>query len=588
MATANTYLEVTNLDFDDIRNNLKTYLSTQDQFKDYNFEGSAMAVLLDVLSYNTHYNAYYLNMLANEMFLDTAQQRDSIVSRAKELGYLPTSSQGAQANVSLSFTGVASGTVQFNIPKHSKFTTEIDDVTYTYVNEKEYTVRKINDQFNIDIDIREGEPLTHRFTVNTANPSRYILPNTGVDAKSITVLVQNSSTDTTTVEFTRASNIAEITDISPVFFVEEVADKKYELVFGRGALGKTLINGNVIIATYVVNNGSTTNGATTFSIDTLNVGVNYTSASISTNTNARGGREIEEISSIKFNAPRIYQTQNRAVVDNDYERILLNENPDLQSIVAFGGEKADPPIYGKVYVAVKPFAEEFATENRKNEIRLSIIDRTPLGIDPLIIDPDYTYIIPKITTYYDKSTTSLGEPAIEKKVRSTIESWATTNLERFGNRLRYSKFVRALDNIPNSSILNNDAILNIQKRFVPNTDIAERVYLKFNNAIQKSSLSSSSFTYGGFLCYLDDDGEGNIDVYRYNNSNQRVNVELNVGTVDYESGIIQINKFKLTAYSGIQMQITALPKNLDIIPIREQVLLMVADEANITVVGEYA
>ena len=231
MATANTYLQVSELDFDDIRKNLKGYLSTQNQFKDYNFEGSAMSVLLDVLSYNTHYNAYYLNMIGNEMFLDTAQQRDSVVSRAKELGYLPVSAIGASANVTVAFSGIANTVSQFTIPKNSKFSTTIDDITYTYVTPEASLVINSANTFSKAITIKEGIPLTHKFTVNTSNPVRYILPNKNIDTSSISVSVQESSSDTTTTEFTRATNIKQVYSTSPVFFLEESADEKYEILF---------------------------------------------------------------------------------------------------------------------------------------------------------------------------------------------------------------------------------------------------------------------------------------------------------------------------------------------------------------------
>lgn len=585
MATANTYLRVTELDFSGIRDNLKSYLSTQSQFQDYDFEGSAMAVLLDVLAYNTHYNAYYLNMLANEMFLDTAQQRDSVVSRAKELGYVPVSAIGATANVQVTFTGVASGTTQFTIPKNSKFTTTVDDVTYTYVTPEAYKVVNNNGSFTRSINIKEGEPLTHRFTVGAAG-QRYILPNQYIDTSSITVFVQESSADTTQTEFTRATNINQVFSTSPVYFLEEVADQKYEIIFGSGALGKEVKSGNIIIVSYLVCNGSATNGASAFSVDTLNVGVSYSAATLVTNSTARGGRYPETISSIKFNAPRNYQTQNRAVINEDYHRILLSENADLQSVVAFGGEEATPPVYGKVYIAVKPFGEEFATQNRKAQVRASILDRTPLGIDPVVIDPDYTYLIPNITTYYDKTRTRVTEAAIEANIRATIATFATNNLERFGNRLRYSRFVRALDNVTVGEILNNDATINLEKRFVPNVNAAEKVELAYNNPIRPESVTSTEFTYSGFSCYFDDDGLGNINIYRFNSARERVNVVSNAGTVNYTTGLVEVENFAPSAYSDIQMKVTVTPDRLDVIPVREQILLMNSGDAVISIVGE--
>lgn len=588
MATsANSYLQVTELDFEDIRSNLKSYLSTQSQFQDYDFEGSAMAVLLDVLSYNTHYNAFYINMLANEMFLDTAQQRDSVVSHAKLVGYTPVSAIGASANVTVTFTGVANTTAQFTIPKNSKFTTTIDDIQYTYVTPVAYTVTNSSNTFSRAITIREGLPLTHRFTVSDANPVRYILPNENVDTSSIAVSVQESASDTTTTEFVRATNVTQVFSTSPVFFIEEAYDGKYEVLFGSGSLGKSLKNGNIVIVEYLVSNGDATNGATTFSIDDFSgITESYTSASVSTNTNAIGGRNPETVESIRFNAPRFYQTQNRAVVDNDYQRILTAENSDLQSVVAFGGELASPPVYGKVYIAVKPFGEQFATETRKQQLRESLLNRVPLAIDPVFIDADYTYIVPQITTYYNSSQTTASTGAIESAVLSAITSFSTNNLERFGNRLRYSRFVRALDNLSVGSINNNDATIKIQKRFVPNTNLAEKVTLNFNNALRAGTLDSTQFTQNGFVSFIDDDGNGNVRIYRYNESKEKVFLNASAGTIDYANGTVTINAFKPSAYVGIEIKVTATPERSDVTPVREQILIMEANDATVTLVGE--
>ena len=531
--SANSYLQVTELDFEQIRTNLKSYLSTQSQFLDYNFEGSAMAVLLDVLAYNTHYNAYYINMLANEMFLDTAQQRDSIVSHAKLLGYVPVSAIGATANVQITFSGVSEAISQFTIPKYAKFRTTIDDIQYTYVTTEAYKVVNNSNTFTRAISIKEGLPLTHRFAVNDANPQRYVLPNENVDFTSIEVTVQESVSDTTTTEFTVATNVSQVFSTSPVFFIEEAYEGKYEIVFGSGSLGKSLKNGNIVIITYLVCNGDETNGAQTFSVDDLTgIDVSYSFATVSTNQSARGGRPQETIESVKFNAPRNFQTQNRCVVDNDYQRILLAENPDLQSVIAFGGEQATPQVYGKVFIAAKPFGEQFVTETRKQQLRESILNRVPLAIDPVFIDADYTYVIPTITTFYNKSKTTATTSAIEQAVRNTILSFSTTNLERFGNRLRYSRFVRALDNLIVGSILNNDASLILEKRFVPNTNVAEKIELNYNNPIRTGSVSSSQFTFGGFISFIDDDGLGNIRIYRFNTLRQKTIINANAGTIN--------------------------------------------------------
>lgn len=586
--SANTYLQVSELDFNDIRSNLKTYLSSQNQFQDYDFEGSAMATLLDVLAYNTHYNAYYLNMIGNEMFLDTAQQRDSVVSRAKELGYVPVSSIGASAEINLSFTGLGAAVSQFTIPKNSKFITTVDDITYTYITpEANHVIRASDDTFTKTITIKEGELLTHSWTASASNPVRYIIPNTGVDTSSIVVSVQESSSDTSTTDFTRATNVNQVFKTSPIFFLEESADEKYEIVFGQGALGTAIKAGNIIKVEYLVNNGEATNGASTFSVDSINIGTTYTTASITSVTKpASGGRPQETIDSIKFNAPRNFQTQNRAVIAEDYSRILLQENADLQSVIAFGGEEYTPPVNGKVYIAVKPFGEQFATESRKNDIKASISSRTPLAVDPVVIDGDYTYVIPTVTAFYDLTKSSLTESEVTADIQAGIDSFAENNLERFGNKFRYSRFVRSLDNVSNGAILNTDASVKMQKRITPNTNAPTTITLNYNNRIRKGSLASTAFVNSAFTCFLSDDSNGVVSISRFNSSNQQVPVVPTAGTIDYESGAVVLNNFAPTSFSDNFLKISVTPDALDIIPIREQILLMESADATITVIGE--
>lgn len=584
--TANTYLQVSELDFAEIKENLKTYLKSQQQFRDFDFEGAAVNVLLDILAYNTHYNSFYLNMLGNELFLDTAQQRDSVVSRAKELGYLPASSQGSTANINVAFVGIANTVTQFTLPKNSKFNAVIDDTVYTFVTTEAHKFINSSNTFSKNVSIKQGIPLTHRFTVSDASTDRFIIPNKEVDTNSIKVTVQESVVDTTTNEFTLATDITTVLGTSSVFYLDEVADEKYEVIFSKGVLGKSVKNGNIVIVEYLVNAGETTNGANTFTVDTITIEPSYSSATITVNQVARGGRAQETEASIKFNAPRNYQTQNRAIIKNDFERIIISENSDIQSAVAFGGEDADPPTYGKVFIAVKPFGEERITAARKLQLEASIEDRTPLAVDPEIIDADFTYIIANITTYYDVNSTveSFGE--IENAVRTKIDSFASTNLERFGNKLRYSRFVRALDNISTGSIINNTATLKMQSRFAPNTNKATKYTINFNNKVRSGTVTSTGFTYNGFDAFIRDDEKGNIDIYRFNDAKEIVNIVTAAGSIDYTTGKLEIGAFLPSAFLGIQLKITVTPDTLDICPVREQILLMNSSDANVTVIGE--
>ena len=588
MATsANTYLKVTEVDFDDIRTNLKSYLSTQDQFQDYNFEGSALATLLDVLAYNTHYNAFYLNMLANEMFLDTAQQRDSVVSRAKELGYLPSSAIGAQANVSLTFTGIANTNAQFTIPRNATFTTTVDDVSYTYVVPTAKTVVNVSNTFSTSLIIKEGTPLTHRFTVSASNPERYIIPNVNVDTSSIKVTVQESASDTTTTEYIRATNTKQITGTSAVYFLEESADKKYEVVFSPGTLGKPVKNGNIVIIEYLVCNAKDTNGAKTFTVDNLNLGVSYTSVAVTTNKASSGGNTQEAIESIKFNAPRNFQTQNRAIVKNDYERIITTENADIQSVIAFGGEDADPAVYGKVYIALKPVGALMTTNNKKAQIKTSISDRTPLGVDPVMIDPEYTYIIPTVKVFYNRTLSTATTSEVQSAALTAITNFSTNNLEQFDKRFRFSRFVRVLDNLTVAEVLNTDASVQMQKRISPLLNISQSIDILFNNPIRTSTLSSTQFVFETFNCFLDDDGLGTVRVYRFDDTNTKVIQNSNVGTINYTTGKITLSNFNVSSIVGTQLKINATPDTLDVTPLREQILIMQSVDAVVTAISEF-
>ena len=583
--SANTYLRVTEVDFADIKTNLKNYLRSQTQFNDYDFDGSNMSTLLDVLSYNTHYNAFYTNMLANEMFLDTAQQRDSVVSRAKELGYLTRSARGSSANVSITFAGVASNVSEFELPKNTSFTTSISNRTFTFVTPESNIIRNVGGAFTKAITITEGTPVTHEFTVSTATPVKYIIPNENVDTRSIKVTVKESSTSSVTTIYTRATNIREVNNQSTVYYLQETHDKQYEILFGTGSLGKPVEDGNIVQVEYRVCHGTQTNGANTFSIDSISITPSYTSASLTVNSVARGGVEIESIDSIKFNAPRNFKIQNRAVVAKDFERIILNENTNLSSVVAFGGEEAVPAVHGKVFIAIKPQGELIPTATLKDEIKNSIKDRTMLGIDPVIIDPTYLYVIPTITTYYDTLKSNVATSAIQALIRNSIVSYSTNNLEQFGQKLRYSRFVRELDNT-DEAVLNNEAEFQMQKRFVPSTTSATLVELEFHNSVKVSSISSTSFTFNNFTAQLDDDGLGNIRIFRFNTDKEKVFIDATAGTIDYTTGKLSMSSFLVSAFDGIEIKVNADPVNKDIVPVREQIIIISSADAIIETEAE--
>jgi hypothetical protein len=414
---------------------------------------------------------------------------------------------------------------------------------------------------------------------------KYIIPNENIDTRSIKVTVKESSSSSVTTIYTRATNIREVNNQSTVYYLQETHDKQYEVLFGTGSLGKPVEDGNIVQVEYRVCHGTQTNGANTFSIDSISITPSYSGATLAVNSVARGGVEIESIDSIKFNAPRNFKIQNRAVVAKDFERIILNENTNLSSVVAFGGEEAIPAVHGKVFIAIKPQGELIPTATLKDEIKNSIKDRTMLGIDPVIIDPTYLYVIPTITTYYDTLKSNVATSAIQALIRNSIVSYSTNNLEQFGQKLRYSRFVRELDNT-DEAVLNNEAEFQMQKRFVPSTTSATLVELEFHNSVKVSSISSTSFTFNNFTAQLDDDGLGNIRIFRFNTDKEKVFIDATAGTIDYTTGKLSMSSFLVSAFDGIEIKVNADPVNKDIVPVREQIIIISSADAIIETEAE--
>jgi hypothetical protein len=404
----------------------------------------------------------------------------------------------------------------------------------------------------------------------------------------ITVRVQENLTSSKITEYKRLTNVRQILDTDYVYFLEEFGDGKYEIVFGDGILGKALEQDNIVIIDYLVCNGDVTNNMNVFSIGDMNIGVNYESVRFFPEGPTSGGHWQESVESIKFNAPKSYQTQNRAIIANDYARLILQENPDIQSVVSFGGEEAEPAVYGRVYVAVKPYGEEFVTDIRRNQIKASIMDRTPLSIEPVIIDGRFTYIIPTIKTYINSTTTTETTGFIVASIKNAVKNFSADSLERFGNKFRYSRFVGFIDSSSPDSVFNSEVTIKIEQRFLPNTQTPEKVEQNFQNALRKNSVQSSSFFYKGYTCYLDDDGEGNIRIFRYDVGGVKSIVEHKKGTIDYQTGKIVIEFFDITNFSGLEMSIYCEPIRLDINPVREQILVIDVEKTQINVISEYA
>ena len=582
---ANSAISVTSLDFDAIKTSMKTYISSKPEFTDYNFEGSTISMILDLLAYNTYQNAFYTSMIGNEMFLDSAQLRDSVASRAKMLDYVPRSARGASTtlNVEITPTG-APDTV--TIDKGSEFSATVDGESYKFVTPEAYTLSS-NDDYTGDITITEGRVATHRFTVSTTSPVRYILPNENVDTTSITVDIQNSADDQNSTRYNVASDISQVQANSAVYFLQEVDDSQYEIYFGDDVIGKAPIDSNIVIANYRVCNGTVGNDINSFTSPSTLGGFNTFTTTV--NASTAGGSDNESIESIKFNAPKNYETQNRAVLSEDYKRIILRDNGDFQSVSVWGGEENTPAIFGKVFISIKPVNGFTISSQRKTDIRTQLKKYNVLSIDPEFVDASFLYIKPTVTVRYNSKATTLSAVAVQTKVTNAIINFENTKLGTFdSNRFRYSQFVQSVDDA-DQSIVSNLTLITIEKRFVPSLTTSTTFNVGFDNPLHnphaghKFTISSSAFTFQNQTSYFDDDGNGNIRIYYLLNSS-RVYLSQTAGTVNYTTGLVIISAFLPTAFVGSSVSIFANPKNNDVDSVRSQILLIAG--ATVSVVDD--
>lgn len=573
---ANNALQVTDIDFDTIRSNLKTFLSSQSTFQDYDFDGSGMSVILDLLAYNTYQQSIYTNMIANEMFLDSALLRSSVVSRAKMLGYTPRSARGASATIQVNITPTDSPD-SITVAKNTEFTSSIDGIEYKFVVPNQQSIVGVSGTYSANLVIIEGEPVTQRFTVNSNNPVRYILDNENVDTSSLSVAVQVSSGDSTSNTYTQATNITNVDSNSPVYFLKENEDAYYELEFGDGVLGNSLQDGNIIVAQYRVVNGDSPNGATTFTSPATIGG--YSDFTVTTQSNAAGGAGAESINSIKFNAPKNFSAQNRAITANDYKNIILAENGDIQNVSVWGGEENDPPVYGKVYVAAKPVTGTVLSATRKAAVVASLTNRQVQSIETEIVDPTYLYIVPQVQAFYDDTQTTQTPGEIVTKIKNKITSFETTNLNNFQREFRSSRFVRTIDDA-DTSITNSSSEFKMQFRINHTIGTAVTYTIKFNNRIFHPhnghiyAISSNSFVLNGLTQYFDDDGFGNVRTYYLSDATTRVVTNATAGTVNYTTGEVILLNFNPTTISGSVLKINAVPYSTEIIPVRAQIPLI--------------
>ena len=583
---ANSTISVTELDFDDIKVSLKNFLKSQPEFLDFNFEGSAISLLIDMLAYNTYQNAYYTSMVGNEMFLDSAQLRESVVSRAKMLNYMPTSARGANTNFTITITPTGSPT-SVTVDKNTEWTASVDGQTLKFVTPEAYTLTSDNN-YSGTITVVEGQPLTHRFTVDNLDTQRFILPNENVDTSSIVVDVQESATDTSSTRYNLANDLTQVQANSAVYFLEEESENRYEVYFGDGILGKAPTNGNIVIINYRSCNGILGNDIGTFTDPSTVAGSSVFTKTVNANTS--GGAAFETVDSIKFNAPKNFEAQNRAVLAEDYKRIVLRETGDIQSISVWGGEENDPPIYGKVYLAVKPVTGNVISSTRKNQIKDILKKHNVLSIDTEFVDAQYLYVNPTTTVRWDPNATTLSAGAVQDKISTAISTFETNNLNDFEKqKFRFSQFTRVIDDA-DPSVLSSLTDILMERRFAPSTTTKATYNIPFNQKLfhphagHAYAISSSKFTFNNQDSYLDDDGNGNIRIYYLNAAGQRVVLDAAAGTVNYTTGLVKLDAFLPTAYTGSFVSIYAEPNDKDITAVRNQILLIA--NAKVTVLND--
>ena len=500
MATANTALRVTELDFDSIKTNLKNYLRSQSEFQDFDFEGSGMSVLLDILAYNTHYTGYYLNMVANEMFLDTAQLRNSVLSHAKNLNYTPTSPQGALVKTNILITPSpteSQNTTVITLEKYTKFLAQdIDGTNYQFVALYSNTASKVGSTFSFaNTYLKQGEVVTLQYSMDPTNISRrFDIPYSNVDTQTLTVTVQESASNTSTEEYILASDITTLSGNSAVYFIEENSNLNYTIYFGDGIIGKKPKNGNIITVNFLDTVGSLANNITKFYTSDSIGGLYRNNVIVTAVNSSYGGVDRETIEQVRFRAPYFYTTQNRAVTTQDYQTLVTKDYNNIDAVAVWGGEDNDPVIYGKVFLSLKT-KNNYALTNAEKEIIKNdlIARRNVLTVTPEIVDPDYGYLLVRGKVYYDQSLTSLDANQILNYVKAAISDYSAQELNKFTSTFRKSKLQSYIEN-SEASITGSDISIYLQKRIPLILNSATRYDIKFNAALQKNDYNNRLFT----------------------------------------------------------------------------------------------
>jgi hypothetical protein len=604
----------TNLDFDQIKTSIKDYLRSNSSFTDYDFEGSTLSTLIDVLAYNTYITSYNANMISNEVFIDSATLRENVVSLARNIGYVPRSKTSSRANISffIDTTEFTTRPLTLTLKKGTVCTSSssFGDQNYTFTVPEDITKPVINGiALFQNIDVYEGTFLVNTFTVSSNNPNqKFILDNSGIDTQSISVLVRNTQSSSVTRKFSLSNSLLDVDSTSRVFFIQEIEDQRYELIFGDGVFGTKLDDQNFIEVSYVSTNGEDGNGISSFTfngriVDNNNRVVNTGISLLTSNTESRGGQNLESIDSIKKYAPRIYSSQNRAVTATDYETIVPTIYPETESISVFGGEDLDPPRFGKVFISIKPINGAFVSSQIKENIKNSLRKYSVAGIVPEILDLKYLYLEFNSSVYYNTNSTPSAD-YLKTIVSNNINQYANSSeLNKYGARFKYSKFLKLIDD-SNVAITSNITKIIIRRDLKPALNQFADYEICYGNAFHINKMSGYNIKSSGFTVssvngtvYMSDtpnsDGKtGTIFFFTITSANTPTVVRKNVGRIDYERGEIILNPVNITStlknVGGEPIiEISASPQSNDVIGLQDlylqldpssSVLNMVSDE----------
>jgi hypothetical protein len=589
--SANTSISLTSLDFETYKSELKGFLKSQPLFSDYDFEASNMSVFLDILAYNTYQNGFYMNMIGNEMFLDSARLRDSVVSHAKELNYVPRSFKSAEAVLDIVITSNDATKKNITIPKGTGFVSRVGSNTFLFTTNQNHVLTSSNSVFSGELRVYEGDYITDSFVVSDRRSNRFPISNKQVDLESLKVIVIEDN-GANTIEYTRATSLFDIDETDPVYFLQAGTNERYEIMFGDNIIGRKPKNDSGVVVEYRISNGELPNGARTFRVAEAIDG--ESNVSITTSSAATGGEVFESLESIKFNAPRAFTTQERAVTAEDYENLLRLNYPEINAVSAFGGEDATPPQYGRIFISVDLNDIDGLPKIKEQEYVNFLRSRSTVSMDPVFISPDYTYMHVETSIKYNINRTSLNPEDMRTLVLSSILSYAETNLNNFSRIFRYSKFIKAIDDA-DPNIISNETEVELAKYLSPSLNVNQKLLVDFKTPIaddlpiisnehprgDSHAIRSSPFVYNGIRCILEDNGDGLLRIVTATGPTHREMAV--VGTVNYDTGLVTVSNFNVSSFDGTYFKIYARARTKDIESTKNVILNILESDVVITI-----